>query len=118
MSALIVLGLLLLAVGCLAAALFYLYRWLVRRRLFPQLPRLWSGDRRRFLVSSLGSWLKSFLLCVEAYIFATAESDLPLVLGLSSSNICAHVKEGMGYSFLSKASVVCTSIPEDLILPY
>ncbi|MFH1036299.1 MAG: hypothetical protein V1806_17515, partial [Pseudomonadota bacterium] len=36
----------------LMAAVFFLYRYLVRSRLFPQLPRIWSGDKRRFLALS------------------------------------------------------------------
>lgn len=54
MTALLVLGLFILTALSLAAALFYLYRWLARRKLFPQLPRLWSGDRKRFILSLVG----------------------------------------------------------------
>lgn len=38
-----------LAVASLVGALLFLYRWLVRRRLFPQLPRIWGVDRKRFI---------------------------------------------------------------------
>lgn len=34
----------------LLGAVFFLYRYLVRSRLFPQLPRIWSGDKRRFFL--------------------------------------------------------------------
>ncbi|MFH1061041.1 MAG: hypothetical protein V1797_20445, partial [Pseudomonadota bacterium] len=34
----------------MAGALLFLYRWLVRRRLFPQLPRIWGVDRLRFII--------------------------------------------------------------------
>ena len=50
MSTLIILGLLAGSVIFLLAALGFLYRYLVRKRLFPQLPRLWMGDRKRFFV--------------------------------------------------------------------
>lgn len=39
-----------LAGASLAGALLFLYRWLVRRRLFPQLPRIWGVDRLRFII--------------------------------------------------------------------
>lgn len=52
MTALVVLGLLGVTALFLAGALTYLYRWRVRKKLFPQLPRLWKGDRSRFLVST------------------------------------------------------------------
>lgn len=52
MMNLLLLLLLALAGLSLMAGLFFLYRYLVRSRLFPQLPRIWSGDRRRFLLLS------------------------------------------------------------------
>jgi hypothetical protein len=52
MTALVVLGILGVTALFLAGALTYLYRWRVRKKLFPQLPRLWKGDRNRFLAST------------------------------------------------------------------
>lgn len=52
MTALVVLGVLGLTALFLAGLLTYLYRWRVRKRLFPQLPRLWKRDRSRFFISS------------------------------------------------------------------
>ncbi len=52
MTALVVLGVLGLTALFLAGLLTYLYRWRVRKRLFPQLPRLWKGDRSRFFIST------------------------------------------------------------------
>ena len=68
MVPLIILGLLAVTVICLLAALVFLYRYLSRSRLFPQLPRLWRGDKTRallfflmFLIFGIGfgaaSWL-------------------------------------------------------------
>ncbi len=48
----IILGLLALSVLTLLAALTFLYRWIVRSRVFPQLPKLWKTDRLRFGVSA------------------------------------------------------------------
>lgn len=52
MTALMVLGILGLTALFLAGLFTYLYRWRVRKRLFPQLPRLWKRDRSRFFISS------------------------------------------------------------------
>ena len=52
MTALMVLGILGLTALFLAGLFTYLYRWRVRKRLFPQLPRLWRRDRSRFFISS------------------------------------------------------------------
>ena len=60
MTALLVLGLLGVTALFLAGALTYFYRWRVRKRLFPQLPRLWKGERSRFLVST-GLFIVSLL---------------------------------------------------------
>ncbi|MBI4799037.1 MAG: hypothetical protein HY794_09950, partial [Desulfarculus sp.] len=60
---LLLLALLALAGLSLLGCLFFLYRYLVRNKLFPQLPRIWSGDRRRFL------WL-SALFAVSLGAFA------------------------------------------------
>jgi hypothetical protein len=48
----IILGLLALSVLSLLAALTFLYRWIVRSRIFPQLPKLWKSDRQRFVISA------------------------------------------------------------------
>ena len=50
MVPLIILGLLAVTIICLLAALVFLYRYLSRSRLFPQLPRLWQGDKTRFIL--------------------------------------------------------------------
>ncbi len=63
MVALLILGLFVLTALCLAAALVYLYRWIVRKKLFPQLPRLWTGDKKRFVFSFLG-----FILSLIAFV--------------------------------------------------
>jgi len=63
MVALLILGLFILTALCLVAALVYLYRWIVRKKLFPQLPRLWTGDKKRFVFSFLG-----FVLSLIAFI--------------------------------------------------
>lgn len=63
MTAILVLLLLVFTVFLLAASLLYLYRWLVRRRLFPQLPRLWQGQKRGFLISSA-----AFVVCLAAFL--------------------------------------------------
>ncbi|MCF8040500.1 MAG: SPOR domain-containing protein [Desulfarculaceae bacterium] len=49
MSALILLVLLVGGVLCLGSGLLYLYRYLQARRVRPGAPRLWGGQRRRFL---------------------------------------------------------------------
>lgn len=66
MTALVVLGLLGVTALFLAGALTYLYRWRVRKRLFPQLPRLWKGDRSRFLVSTV-----LFVVSLMAFMVAS-----------------------------------------------
>lgn len=50
MNAVILMTLLGAAALCLIGALVCLYRYLERKVLFPQLPRLWRGDRNRFFV--------------------------------------------------------------------
>ncbi len=62
MVALLILGLFIITALCLVAALVYLYRWIVRKKLFPQLPRLWTGDKKRFIFSFMG-----FILSLIAF---------------------------------------------------
>lgn len=50
MWSVIILSLLAGSVVALLAFLAFLYRFLTRRRLFPQLPRIWRGDRTRSLI--------------------------------------------------------------------
>jgi hypothetical protein len=52
MATAMILGLLALSVLALLAALAFLYRWIVRSRVFPQLPKLWKVDKQRFLICS------------------------------------------------------------------
>lgn len=63
MTALVVLGILGLTALFLAGLLTYLYRWRVRKRLFPQLPRLWKRDRSRFFIS-----LALFIMSLFAFM--------------------------------------------------
>lgn len=62
-----------LAGACLAGALLFLYRWLVRRRLFPQLPRIWGVDRLRFII--FGSI--SFVLGAAWLVLAVTSQPAP-----------------------------------------
>lgn len=71
MSTLIILGLLAGSVIFLLAALGFLYRYMVRKRLFPQLPRLWMGDRKRFFVFSL------IFVCFFGAFFAVSALTQP-----------------------------------------
>jgi len=50
LNAVLLLGLLLGALICLLGFLFSLYRYLVRSKLFPQLPRLWKGAKTRSFI--------------------------------------------------------------------
>jgi cell division protein FtsN len=52
MLTLIILGLLTCGTLFLLAALIFLYRFISRKRLFPQLPRLWARERTRFFIFS------------------------------------------------------------------
>ena len=51
MTAIILVLLLIVTALSLGGSLFFCYRWLMRSRLFPQLPRLWRGDKTRFLIA-------------------------------------------------------------------
>ncbi|KIX15060.1 SPOR domain-containing protein [Dethiosulfatarculus sandiegensis] len=62
MLTLIILGLFTCGTLFLLAALIFLYRWISRKRLFPQLPRLWARERMRFVISS-----GMFLACLAAF---------------------------------------------------
>lgn len=65
MSALILLVLLAGGVLYLGGGLFYLYRCLQARRMHPQAPRLWGGQRRRFLwLSGVGLVLLAGFACM------------------------------------------------------
>ena len=56
----LILGLLALSVLSLLAAAAFLYRWVVRRQLFPQLPKHWKNDRQLFVI------------CAAAFVVFTA----------------------------------------------
>ena len=64
MDAVILMILLGASVLILIGALVSLYRYLERKVLFPQLPRLWRGDRNRFLVFGL-----LFPVCAAGFVF-------------------------------------------------
>ena len=59
----LILGLLALSVLSLLAAMAFLYRWIVRSRVFPQLPKLWKTDRLRFGISSA-----AFVVFILAFV--------------------------------------------------
>lgn len=71
MTAILVLLLFILTVLLLGASLMYLYRWLVRRKLFPQLPRLWKGQQRGFIICS-----SAFVVTLAGFLLVGA-SDGP-----------------------------------------
>ncbi len=74
MDAVILMILLGATVLILIGALVSLYRYLERKVLFPQLPRLWRGDRNRFLVFGL-----LFPVCAAGFVFYSiyTATDMP-----------------------------------------
>ena len=71
---LVILALMAAAFLSLAAAVVFLYRFMARKRLFPQLPRLWKSDRLRFVIS-----LVSFLVLAAAFATLSAMAPAPSV---------------------------------------
>jgi cell division protein FtsN len=72
----VVLGLLALSVLALLAALAFLYRWIVRSRVFPQLPKLWKADKQRFLISS-GAFVVLAIAFAAVGIMGVGAPSLP-----------------------------------------
>ena len=69
---LVILALMAAAFLSLAATAVFLYRFMARKRLFPQLPRLWKSDRLRFVIS-----LASFLVLSAAFVALSAMAPAP-----------------------------------------
>ena len=59
----IILALLSLSALALLGAIFFLYRYLMRSHLFPQLPRVWRVEKVRFFICTV-----VFLLCFGAFL--------------------------------------------------
>lgn len=61
----LIIALLSLSAIALLCAIFFLYRYLMRSHLFPQLPRVWRVEKVRFLVCAV-----VFLLCFSGFLVA------------------------------------------------
>jgi hypothetical protein len=75
---LIIIALLTLSALALLGSLFFLYRYLTRSHVFPQLPRVWRVEKKRFLMCLAG-----FILFFAAFLLTSwssiPESDITVI---------------------------------------